>query len=143
MSRNINIFHHNNQSQKMPGFYNLEINSIDQELVNYSNNLIYCGCLEYIGETYIEKAIDNIFKKIRINGSLVVSFTNYKDICLAYSNSLISDKQFIDSFVNKQAALSSNTIKNIIKNIPGAIISRIENIENENKTVITIVRNSL
>ncbi len=143
MSRIINIYHHLSPSEKAKGLYNIELNSLDQELVNYSNNIIHCDCLEYIENSYTHQAIDSIFKKVRINGSLIITFNNYKNICLSYANGILKDEEFILLMKNKKNILSINSIKKILQNIPGTIIYKTENIENEYKTTITINRISL
>ena len=143
MSRIINIYHNLDPSGKAQGLYNIELNSLDQELVNYSNNIIHCDCLEYIENSYTHQAIDSIFKKVRLNGSLIITFNNYKNICLSYANSSLKDEEFISLIKNKKNILSINSIKNILQNIPGTVIYKIENIIDDYKTTVTINRISL
>lgn len=143
MSKLINVYHHLDTNKKIEGFYNIEINSINDELVNYSNNIVHCGSLEYLDYQYIEQAISIMFTKVRLGGSLLITFTNYKNICSSYLNSSLKDTDFISLLKNKQSVLSINYIKNIIQNTPGSVLYKIENIPNEYKTSITINRTSL
>jgi len=142
MSRLVNIYHNLNTSEQIQGYQNIEINSIN-ELVNYSINTIHCGCLEYIDSKVLENAISIIFQKLRINGSLILTFSNYKNICKSYSNSSMNNDEFLSLIKNKQNILSTQSIKNICQNIPGSVLSKIENIQNSYKTSIVINRTSL
>lgn len=142
MSKLINIYHHLDP-KKIEGFYNIEINSINEELVNYSNNIIHCGCLEYLDYEFIEQAIKTLYLKVRLNGSLSLTITNYKTVCLSYSNSVLKDEDFMKLIKNKQSILSINYIKNIIQNIPGSVLYKIEQLENDYRTTLTINRTTL
>ena len=115
MKRLINLYSVKNKKD-INGFNNVEINNLN-DIINYSADHIFCGCLSYLDSEIIQKTISSILEKIRPQGYCTLSFVDMKQICRLYFNNAISDESLIKTIKDYKAILSYNTINDIIKNI--------------------------
>jgi hypothetical protein len=115
MKRLINLYSLKNKKD-INGFINVEINNLEN-IINYSVDHIFCGCLNYIEADLIDKIIFSIIEKVRPKGYFTLSFVDMKKICRAYHNNAVSDSDLLKTIKDHKSILSYDKIKDLASGI--------------------------
>ena len=96
------------------GFTNVEINNIN-DIINYSADHVFCGCLNYMEMDSIEQILSVIFEKIRPQGYCTLSFVDMKQVCRSYYENSLSNKDLLDLIKDHKAILSYQNLYELIE----------------------------
>lgn len=91
----------------------VHINNLSS-IINYSCDSISIDILEFLQEKDHAQIIKYLLEKLRPNGRLIVTINNAKNIAKNYLESVISSKDFLELFTNKQSLLSIDSIYTFI-----------------------------
>ena len=115
MKRLINLYNIKNKTS-INGFTNVEINNLT-DIINYSADHIFCGCLEYLEQDKIEQTILSILEKIRPQGYCVLSFMDMKQACRLYYQNSLSDPDLLALIKDHKSIVSYQSVCDLIKKI--------------------------
>jgi len=138
MNRLINLYTIKKQDT-IQGFDNIEINDLSN-LVNYSIDHIYCGCLEYFDSSVANNILEEIKEKIRPNGLVTLTINNFKHISRQYINNALSDKEMLGFINGVKSIFSLKQITLIFESNQEFKVTKLENSTDFFKTYITIQR---
>jgi len=141
MNKPINIYY-NKHKNIIQEFDNIEINDIEN-LVNFSVSNIYCSCLNYFEKSIINAILVLLFKKLKPEGLLVISFTDLKESSKRYYENSISDEQLMENLLSHKSILSISAIKKMIEDDPSVKIVKIDYDHQNLKINLTLQRISI
>lgn len=127
MNRKINITHYK-QKETIQGFLDVNISEMNS-VVNYSVDMLYCAVLNKVEKNKIKHYLDQMIEKIRYGGQLIIKITNVHDVCKAYVNKSISNKDFFGMIQNISEELNEEEIITYITSKHGFEIIGFENID--------------
>ena len=114
MKRNICIVN-DKFSGKAPNTESVNISEINN-IVNCSADYIVCYVLEYVDPNLSDNIIKVLLEKLRPGGYLLIAFTDFKFLSEKYSQSLVSDKDYMSNVFGKTNILSIEKITSCIVN---------------------------
>jgi predicted SAM-dependent methyltransferase len=141
MNKPINIYY-NKHKNIIQEFDNIEINDIEN-IVNFSVSNIYCSCLNYFEKSIINAILVLLFKKLKPEGLLVISFTDLKESSKRYYENSISDEQLMENLLSHKSILSISAIKKMIEDDPSVKIVKIDYDHQNLKINLTLQRISI
>jgi predicted SAM-dependent methyltransferase len=141
MNKPINIYY-NKHKNIIQEFDNIEINDIEN-IVNFSVSNIYCSCLNYFEKSMINAILMLLFKKLKPEGLIVISFTDLKESSKRYYENSISDEQLMENLLGHKSILSISAIKKMIENDPSVKIVKIDYDHQNLKINLTLQRISI
>jgi hypothetical protein len=98
--RNYHIVSISEPASNIFGYQKTLINNIEQ-IVNHSADNILCSCLEYQDKSSLQNTINQTLSKIKPQGTITISITNFKKLFEDFLNSKISSSQIFDSLRGK------------------------------------------
>jgi predicted SAM-dependent methyltransferase len=141
MNKPINIYY-NKHKNIIQEFDNIEINDIEN-IVNFSVSNIYCSCLNYFEKSMINAILMLLFKKLKPEGLIVISFTDLKESSKRYYENSISDEQLMENLLSHKSILSISAIKKMIEDDPSVKIVKIDYDHQNLKINLTLQRISI
>jgi predicted SAM-dependent methyltransferase len=141
MNKPINVFY-NKHKNIIEAFDNIEISDIEN-LVNFSVSNIYCECLNYFEKPMINSILSVLFKKLKPEGLLVISFADLKETSKRYYENSISDEELVGNLLNHKSILSIPEIKRITESDQSVKIIKIDYNHSNLKINLTFQRVSI
>jgi hypothetical protein len=117
--RNYHIVSVSEPSYSVSGYEKILTNNIEQ-IINHSADNILCSCLEYQEKSVLQTIISQSLSKIKPQGQITISLTNFKKLFEDFLNSKIPSSQVFESLRGKNniviiedilATLDTNTFK--------------------------------
>jgi hypothetical protein len=93
--RNYHIVSVSEPLSNISGYQKITANNLD-EIVNHSADNLLCSCLEYVDKDHLRNIILDSLTKLKPNGQIVISFTNFKKIFEDFLNSKLPSSQIFD-----------------------------------------------
>lgn len=121
MSRNINLY--GKEAKKLNNFDNISIDNVNR-IINYSVDTLYCECLNEQNCENQTHTIQQMLDKLRVGGSLILSFINARIIAKAYYDNILTDTDMVNFFKANSCILSIDRINANLDN--QYIVSKIE-----------------
>ena len=141
MNKPINIYY-NKHKNTIQEFDNIEISDIEN-LVNFSVSNIYCECLNYFEKSMINAILPVLFKKLKPEGLVVISFADLKEASKKYYENSISDEQLMENLLSHKSILSISEIKKMIEGDQSVKIVKIDYDQQNLKINLTLQRISI
>lgn len=141
MNKPINVFYSKHKNI-IEAFDNIEISDIGN-LVNFSVSNMYCECLNYFEKSMVSNILAILFKKLKPEGLLVISFADLKETSKRYYDNGISDEQMEKNLLNHKSILSTPEIKKITENDQSVKIIKIDYDHSNLKINLTFQRVSI
>jgi len=117
--RNYHIVSVSEPSYSVSGYEKILTNNIEQ-IINHSADNILCSCLEYQEKSVLQTIVSQSLSKIKPQGQITISLTNFKKLFEDFLNSKIPSSQVFESLRGKSniviiedilATLDTNTFK--------------------------------
>ena len=117
--RNYHIVSVSEPSCSVPGYQKILTNNIEQ-IINHSADNILCSCLEYQEQSTLQTIVIQSLSKIKPQGQITISLTNFKKLFEDFLNSKIPSSQVFELLRGKNniviiedilATLDTNTFK--------------------------------
>jgi hypothetical protein len=117
--RNYHIVSVSEPPVNVSGYQKILTNNIEQ-IINHSADNILCSCLEYQEQAILQSIITQVLSKIKPQGKVTISLTNFKKLFEDFLNSKTPSSQVFESLRNKSnivivedilATLDTNTFK--------------------------------
>lgn len=124
MKRNIDLcledIDSNDHEYQKVSVYNID------KIINSSCDIIKIDILEYLNPPDCLNIITKSLQKLKPNGYLVASFSNFKKLCYEYSSGKLDNVKMIEAIKNKQNIISVQYLQNIIQQ-QYSIVNLVEN----------------
>lgn len=124
MKRNIDLclddINSNDHTYQKVSVYNID------KIINNSCDIIKIDVLEYLNPPDCLNIITKSLQKLKPNGHLVASFSNFKKICYKYSSGKLDNVKMIEAIKNKQNIISVQYLQNIIQQQQYSIVNLVE-----------------
>jgi|694.fasta_scaffold00202_30 hypothetical protein len=98
--RNYHIVSISEPVSNISGYQKILTNNIEQ-IINHSADNILCSCLEYQEKSSLQTIIKQSLSKIKPQGQITISLTNFKKLFEDFLNSKIPSSQIFDSLRGK------------------------------------------
>lgn len=98
--RNYHIVSLAEPTVNMPGYQKILSNNIEQ-IINHSADNILCSCLEYQDKSDLKTIITQILSKIKPQGKITISLTNFKKLFDEFLNSKIESSIVFETLKGK------------------------------------------
>ena len=98
--RNYHIVSISEPVSNISGYQKILTNNIEQ-IINHSADNILCSCLEYQEKSSLQTIIKQALSKIKPQGQITISLTNFKKLFEDFLNSKIPSSQIFDSLRGK------------------------------------------
>jgi hypothetical protein len=98
--RNYHIINVSEPAANISGYQKILTNNIEQ-IINHSADNILCSCLEYEEKSSLQVTITQTLSKIKPQGHVTISLTNFKKLFEDFLNSKIPSSQIFDSLRGK------------------------------------------
>lgn len=142
MSRLINVYH-SGRKNLLENYNNIDISDIGN-IINHSSDLIRFDHLQLFEQKIAAQILSILINKLKLNGTLVISLFNIKNISRLYADLVLSDEQFIEKMQDCKSVWSIEFLKDFIdKNYKDIEITQIQYDNSKHLTYITAERKSL
>jgi hypothetical protein len=98
--RNYHIVSISEPVSNTSGYQKILTNNIEQ-IINHSADNILCSCLEYQEKSSLQETITQALSKIKPQGQITITLTNFKKLFEDFLNSKIPSSRVFDSLRGK------------------------------------------